>query len=146
MLWLASCTKSQNPNSKGSLNYTGKHCSIILFYLTLLKKVKSNKVGFTSKNTKWRLQLFDSHLTSLSYLVSGPWAFCLGPRVNDASNSHCLNISLHVSILIKVCHFYWFSKSLMLVKELITWIVALLPPAPAAGSPERPHHFPSIPG
>lgn len=38
-----------------------------------------------------------------------------------------------VSLLISVCHSYWFSKSLMLVKELITWIVAPLTPRPAAG-------------
>lgn len=79
------------------------------------------------------LLLFDSRLSALQCLVFGLWALRLGPCVTDASNAHCLNISPRVSLLISVCHSYWFSKSLMLVKELITWIVAPLTPAPAAG-------------
>lgn len=79
------------------------------------------------------LLLFDSQLSALCCLVFGLWALRLGPCVTDASNMHCLNISPRVSLLISVCHSYWFSKSLMLVKELITWIVAPLTPAPAAG-------------
>ena len=54
---------------------------------------------------------------------------CLGPGMTDALKTY----SSCVSRLISVCHSYWFSKSLMLVKELITWIAAWLTPAPAAG-------------
>lgn len=46
-----------------------------------------------------------------------------GP-VSDISESVCSNISPLVPLLISVFHSHWFSKSVMLVKELITWIGA----------------------
>lgn len=53
--------------------------------------------------------------------------------VTDISKAWCLDISPCVSLLISVCHSYWFSKSLVLVKELITWIGARLTPSTSCG-------------
>lgn len=52
------------------------------------------------------LLLFDSQLCALRFLVFGLWVLQPGPCMTDASNTHCLNISPRVSLLISVCHSY----------------------------------------